>query len=349
MRQISFILLFLTAFSLYGESWFVSNSSGMLFEKIHESRTGEYDWYARVDDNGDQVIKVLFDRTGREVKRWDIFKIDGVTVQEVFSEGLSRTVSDYDNQRIMKETFYTRNKITGTTIYMYDGNFLKEIREMDANGAVKNRVALKRDASSRISGADFTYGKESYTNHYIFSRGRLIMEWHGLDSQTGTSVRYSQDGSLMNTTRWEEGRKVWEEKFEYTEKRLSGSVSLARLTGEKISRKYDPAGNITYQEDAVDDAVVHKLFCVYDAESRLIERTEVQDSLVERSRFSYQDGRLQQEQKFKNGRLTHVIEYVSSSNYTVDTYMNNVPVLRNYFINHRKVRKEEWEKLGIDG
>ena len=67
-----------------------------------------------------------------------------------------------------------------------------------------------------------------------------------IDSQTGTSVRYSQEGSLLNTTRWEEGRKVWEEKFEYTDKFLSGSVAREVVTGEKTSRKYDSAGNITY-------------------------------------------------------------------------------------------------------
>ena len=349
MRPISLILFIFTAFSLSGESWFISNSSGMLFEKIHAARTGEYDWYASVEDSGDQVVKILFDRTGTEVKRWDIFKRNGIMFQEVYTEGLSRTISDYDNQRVMKETFYTGSKVTGTNIYLYDGNFLREIRELDSHGAIKNRVTLKRDPSSRISGADFTYGKESFTNHYIFSRGRLIMEWHGADSQTGTSVRYSQDGSLLNTTRWEEGRKVWEEKFEYTGKLLSGSVSIAKLTGEKTSKKYDNAGNITYQEDMVDDAVVRKLFCSYDDGSHLTERTEVQDSLTKRSRYTYLDDRLIKEEQFKNGRLTRIIEYSSAENYTVDTYIDNVPVLRNYFINHRKVKKEEWEKLGIDG
>ena len=349
MRPISILLFFLTAFSLSAESWFVSNSSGMLFEKIHAARTGEYEWYARVDDNGDQVVKVLYDRTGREVKRWDIFKNNGSVEREVFTEGNSRTISEFQNQRVMKETFYTGTKITGTNIYLYDGNFLQEIRELDASGNIKNKVALKRDASSRISGADFTYGKESYTNHYIFSRGRLIMEWHGIDSQTGTSVRYSQEGSLLNTTRWEEGRKVWEEKFEYTDKFLSGSVARKVVTGEKTSRKYDSAGNITYQEDTVDDEVVYKMFCFYDKDSHLIDKTEVQNNLMERSRYRYEKDRMVQEEQYKNGKLIRIINYASPENYTIDTYIDNVPVLRNYYIKHRKVKKEEWEKQGIGG
>ena len=321
----------------------------MLFEKIHAARTGEYEWYARVDDNGDQVVKVLYDRTGREVKRWDIFKNNGSVEREVFTEGNSRTISEFQNQRVMKETFYTGTKITGTNIYLYDGNFLQEIRELDASGNIKNKVALKRDASSRISGADFTYGKESYTNHYIFSRGRLIMEWHGIDSQTGTSVRYSQEGSLLNTTRWEEGRKVWEEKFEYTDKFLSGSVASEVVTGEKTSRKYDSAGNITYQEDTVDDEVVYKMFCFYDKDSHLIDKTEVQNNLMERSRYRYENDRMVQEEQYKNGKLIRIINYASPENYTIDTYIDNVPVLRNYYIKHRKVKKEEWEKQGIGG
>ena len=73
MRPISILLFFLTAFSLSAESWFISNSSGMLFEKIHAVRTGEYEWYAQVEDTGDQVVKILYDSKGREVKRWDIF------------------------------------------------------------------------------------------------------------------------------------------------------------------------------------------------------------------------------------------------------------------------------------
>ena len=349
MRPISILLFFLTAFSLSAESWFVSNSSGMLFEKIHAARTGEYEWYARVDDNGDQVVKVLYDRTGREVKRWDIFKNNGSVEREVFTEGNSRTISEFQNQRVMKETFYTGTKITGTNIYLYDGNFLQEIRELDASGNIKNKVALKRDASGRISGADFTYGKESYTNHYIFSRGRLIMEWHGIDSQTGTSVRYSQEGSLLNTTRWEEGRKVWEEKFEYTDKFLSGSVAREVVTGKKTSRKYDSAGNITYQEDTVDDEVVYKMFCFYDKGSHLIDKTEVQNNLMERSRYRYENDRMVQEEQYKNGKLIRIINYASPENYTIDTYIDNVPVLRNYYIKHRKVKKEEWEKQGIGG
>ena len=349
MRPISILLFFLTSFSLSAESWFVSNSSGMLFEKIHAVRTGEYEWYARVDDNGDQVVKVLYDRTGREVKRWDIFKNNGSVEREVFTEGNSRTISEFQNQRVMKETFYTGTKITGTNIYLYDGNFLQEIRELDASGNIKNKVALKRDASSRISGADFTYGKESYTNHYIFSRGRLIMEWHGIDSQTGTSVRYSQEGSLLNTTRWEEGRKVWEEKFEYTDKFLSGSVARKVVTGEKTSRKYDSAGNITYQEDTVDDEVVYKMFCFYDKDSHLIDKTEVQNNLMERSRYRYENDRMVQEEQYKNGKLIRIINYASPENYTIDTYIDNVPVLRNYYIKHRKVKKEEWERQGIGG
>lgn len=349
MRPISLLLFLLTAFSLSGESWFISNSSGMLFEKIHAVRTGEYDWYARVDDNEDQVIKVLYNRSGREVKRWDVFKNNGSVEREVFTEGNSRTVSEFENQRVLKETFYTGTKITGTNIYLYDGNFLKEIQELDASGNIQNKVALKRDASSRISGADFTYGKESYTNHYIFSRGRLIMEWHGIDSQTGTSVRYSQEGSLLNTTRWEEGRKVWEEKFEYTNKYLSGSVAREILTGEKTARKYDIAGNITYQEDTVDDEVVYKLFCFYDSDSRLVDKTEVQNNLMERSRYKYENDRMVQEEQYKNGKLVRIINYTSAENYTIDTYINNVPVLRNYYIKHKKVKKDEWEEQVIGG
>ena len=349
MRPISILLFLFTAFSLPAESWFISNSSGMLFEKIHAVRTGEYEWYARVDDSGDQVVKTLYDCTGTEVKRWDIFKQNGALVKEVYVEGSSMTISEYKNQRVMKETFYSGGKITGTNIYLYDGNFLREIQEKDASGEIKNKVTLKRDASSRISGADFTYGEESFTNHYIFSKGRLIMEWHGIDSQTGTSVRYSQDGTLLNTTRWEEGSKVWEEKFEYTDKYLSGSVARGIRSGEKTAKKYDSAGNVTYQEDTVDDEVVYKLFCFYDKDSHLIDKTEVQDNLVERSKYKYSGDRMVQEEQYKNGKLVRVIEYASAADYTVDTYIDNVPVLRNYYINHRKVKKEEWEKQGIGG
>ena len=186
-------------------------------------------------------------------------------------------------------------------------------------------------------------------NHYIFSKGRLIMEWHGIDSQTGTSVRYSQEGILLNTTRWEEGRKVWEEKFEYTDKFLSGSVAREVVTGEKTSRKYDSAGNITYQEDTVDDEVVYKMFCFYDKDSHLIDKTEVQNNLMERSRYRYENDRMVQEEQYKNGKLIRIINYASAENYTIDTYIDNVPVLRNYYIKHRKVKKEEWEKQGIGG
>ena len=349
MRQISILLFFFSAFSLFGESWFISNSSGMLFEKIHAVRTGEYEWYARVDDNGSQVVKILYDRNGKEAKRWDIFKENGSVVKEVFTEGNSITISEFENQRIMRETFLKGSKVTGSSTYSYDSNFLREIQEQDASGKIKNKVVLKRDASSRISGADFTYGSETFTNHYIFSRGRLIMEWHGIDSQTGTSVRYSQEGSLLNTTRWEKGSKVWEEKFEYTDNYLSGSVASARLTGEKTVKKFDASGNITYQEDTVDDEVVRKLFCAYDSESRLIDRTEVQDNLMERSKYKYDGDQMVQEQQYKNGKLVRIIEYASAENYTVDTYIDNVPVLRNYYIKHRKVKKEEWEKQGIGG
>ena len=349
MRLISILLFLFTAFSLPAESWFISNSSGMLFEKIHASRTGEYEWYARVDDSGDQVVKTLYNRSGKEVKRWDIFKYNGSVIREVFTEGKSRTISEFENQRVMQETFIKDSKVIGSNNYLYDGNFLREIQELDASGEIKNKVTLKRDVNSRISGADFTYGKESFTNHYIFSRGRLIMEWHGIDSQTGTSVRYSQEGSLLNTTRWEEGRKVWEEKFEYTDKFLSGSVALALLTEEKTTKKYDSAGNITYQEDSVGGEVVHKLFCFYDKDSHLVDKTEVQDNLMERSKFKYEGDRMVQEDQYKNGKLVRVIEYASADNYTVDTYIDNEPVLRNYYIKHRKVKKEEWEKQGIGG
>lgn len=349
LRPISILLFLFTAFSLSGESWFVSNSSGMLFEKIHVSRTGEYDWYARVDDSGDQVIKTLYNRAGKEVKRWDIFKYNGSVIREVFTEGKSRTISEFENQRILQETFIEGSTVTGSNAYSYDGNFLREIQGLDASGEVKNRVTINRDANSRISSADFTYDGETFTNHYIFSRGRLIMEWHGIDSQTGTSVRFSQEGTLLNTTRWEEGRKVGEEKFEYTDDHLSGSVALAILTGEKTVKKYDNSGNITYQEDTVEDKVVRKLFCFYDKDSHLIDRTEVQDNLIERSKFKYIDDRMVQEYQYKNGKLVRVIEYASADNYTVDTYIDNVPVLRNYYLNHKKVKKEEWEKQGIGG
>ncbi len=321
----------------------------MLFEKIHAARTGEYEWYARVDDNGDQVIKTLYNRTGKEAKRWDIFKRDGAVEREVFTEGNSQTISEFENQRIIKETFYKSNKITGINTYLYDGNFLREIQEKDASGEIKNKVTLKRDANSRISSADFTYGNETFSNYYIFSRGRLIMEWHGIDSQTGTSVRYNQEGSLLNTTRWEEGRKVAEEKFEYTDNYLSGSVAFANKNREKTAKTYDIAGNIIYQEDTVDNEVVRKLFCFYDNNSHLIDRTEVQDNLIERSKFKYEGDRMVQEDQYKNGKLVRIIEYASAENYTVDTYIDDVPVLRNYYIKHRKVKKEEWERQGIGG
>ena len=349
MRQISILILFLTAFSVFGQDYFASNSSGMLFEKINHAQLGQHEWYARVDATENQIVKVLYDSVGNEAKRWDTFKEGGTVVKEVMSSGSQRTEYIYESYKLSEEISYFDDKITGRVSYKYDGNFLKEIIEQNAEGKKIGSISIKRDDKNRISSADFSYGENKYTNRFIFSRGRLIMEWHGTDSKNGNSVRYDQDGKLLNTTRWENGKKVGEEKFEYKDGVLSNSVAVAKSGGEKDSKKYDASGNIVYQEEIVDGNLVRKEFYTYDESSNLIEKRVVRDGLVEKSRYLYSNGDLEQELLYKNGILTKIFTYVTKENYTEDVYSDNMPILRHYYINHRKVSREEWESQVVGG
>jgi len=349
LRQISTLLFFLSVFSVFGQDYFVSNSSGMLFEKINRAQVGQHEWYARVDDTENQIVKELYNSFGKVVKRWDTFKEDGVVVKEIMSSGNQRTEYIYESQRLSEEDSYLDNKLAGKIHYMYEGNFLKEIVEQDAAGKRIGSVVIKRDEKSRISSADFSYSGSKYTNRFIFSGGRLIMEWHGTDSKNGNSVRYAQDGRLLKTICWEDGKKVGEEEFDYKDGVLSDAVAVSKSGGERDSKKYDSAGNIIYQEDVVDGNVIRKEFYTYDDSANLTEKRVVRNGLVEKFRYLYSGGNLVQEMLYKNGILTKVFSYVTKENYIEDVYSDNIPILRHYYINHRKVSEGEWKNQDVGG
>ena len=75
----------------------------------------------------------------------------------------------------------------------------------------------------------------------------------------------------------------------------------------------------------------------------------MRDGLVEKSRYLYSNGDLEQELLYKNGILTKIFTYVTKENYTEDVYSDNMPILRHYYINHRKVSREEWESQVVGG
>ena len=349
MKQISLIFFLLLAVSLWGEEYFASNRAGMLFEKITRYRTDEFDWHVRVERSGTSVIRTLCDRKGNEVSiRETRYGSGGILLKETVTEGDSVTESVYDGIRLLEETFSEKGIVSGKNIYIYDGDFLKETVACDGDGNRLGSTLISRDGSGRITGAHFKGEGEPEDSGYVFSGGRLVMEWHGTDEGEGMSVRYGRDGRIVSRTGWAEGKKKSTEKFLYGENGLEATVLTYPENGRSIVRSYDGKGQLLTEEETEGDALKKKLHRVYE-DSVLVSETVAAGGQLEKSTFEYENGKLAGETVYRNGRLYKIIKYRNSEDYAEEIYSGNELLTVHYYLDMERVSKEEWENAASDG
>ncbi|MCQ2603691.1 MAG: hypothetical protein MJ215_01410 [Spirochaetia bacterium] len=343
------LLFFLCAFPVFCEDeYFASNSSGMLLEKINKFRISGQKWYAKVQRDGDSIKKTLYNSEGTALKKWEIRRVDDSVRTETVTEGHIRTVSTYEKQKMVEECRYDNNVLTGMTMCSYDGDFLSEIKELDGSKAVIQDITFQRDMNSRIDRVDFKSADGGFMSRYFFSKGVLILEWHGKDQQNGTSVQYHSDGKISKVANWTDGAKTETEEYFYDGGLLARSLVTYIDTGRKISRAYDENGNISLEEELNGDEATHKSFFTYNVNSQLVQKVD-SGQITEKVISVYDGDRLAKEEFYKKGVMYKVRTYVAEHKYYDDIYADGSAVFRQYYFNNRKISKEEWERAGLDG
>lgn len=352
MKQISIAFFLFLAVSLFGEEYFASNSSGMLLEKISRYRTGEFDRYIKLEREDNRVLRTLYGRNGELINTREIFYgSDGGMLKEVVTEGNARTETVYDGLGILEESFYKDDILTGREVFIYDGGILGEILSFDGEGNKIGSTTLNRDSIGRISGAVFSGSEEEgrEDTRYVFSGGRLIMEWHGNADYTGTSVRYDRDGRVAGCTEWLEGREVTSESFVYGEKGLESSELVNHDLNTRVISRYDSSGRTESEEKLEGDRLTRKRVFGYDEASNLISSVESFPGGMEKILYTYEGDRVKTEKRHRNGTLYKIITYRTDNDFVEDIMSGGGIIATYYYLNRERVKKEEWENAASDG
>lgn len=352
MKQISIAVFLFLAVSLFGEEYFASNSSGMLLEKISRYRTGEFDRYIKLEREDNRILRTLYGRNGELINTREIFYgSDGEMLKEVVTEGNARTETVYDGSGILEESFYRDGILTGREVFIYDGGILEEILSFDGEGNRRGSTALSRDSSGRITGAVFSdsTGEGSEDTRYVFSGGRLIMEWHGNAGYTGTSVRYDLDGRVAGCTEWLDGKEITTETFVYGEKGLESTVLVNHGLNTRLVSRFDSEGRTESEEEHEGDRLLKKRLFGYDESSNLISSVESFPGGTEKILYTYEGDRVKTEKRHRNGTLYKIITYRTDNDFVEDIMSGGGIIATYYYLNRERVKKEEWENAASDG
>jgi hypothetical protein len=339
-------MLCLAALSGFAEETFYrSNITGMLLEKIPPYRRDSSEWVVTIDRAPGRETRRLLDN-GRETRRWETsWSEDRSRREEKETTGAqlaSRRVYDAAGN-LLQEDEYADGAVTRTSVLTYSA------------GRVR-RTQVRGPHGEQLSVTDYVYATNGSLREVVHTEAggaeqvsSAVAGPSGISEQvvaTGVTrqvIRYDADGRIIEKERRTSDAVVSREQFRYRPDSdfLESSTEELPAEGGTIERRYDEAGKIVSEVSTARGGAVEEVLFTRNDKGRLVAKSRRAAAGLEVWRYLLaDDGSVAREEYSLRGSLQKVTTYGKGKERTEDFYRDGAIFLRVYFDGDTRLREE---------
>jgi len=313
-------------FMLFGQSYYRSNSIGMVFEQIPFFRTDDFNWVLHIQIDGSLETRILYFKENIANKTEYLKKDDSLYISEYKGNELFRR-EEHKNGYIIKEEFFANNDLLNEYHYEWDDHRLLKTTYLENKKIVYEDLFVLQNNGKLIQVrrlySSGSLGTSGFSQIYKSSS----QEWYGTEKEF-ILYRY-KDGRIEKVENWKNGVLNLTIIYNFTEN-SEIIVETDLLTGyskekifdldnkilSEISRngnivekiKYIYNNDLLIQKDLSTSGLREKSLFEYDSESVLIAERIYSDGMLKREIF-YQKGKKEMEKIYKNNSLLLIVHY----------------------------------------
>ena len=330
------IFIFMVTFpsiACLADGVYVSNVLGMAISEVNEYRIDEYEYTLRITTTESGISRSLL-HYGEEVKLWIFDYEDGELLKEQYYEGKTLTEEiEYLDGRVEAELFYGISGLVQKRDYLYEEDELSAVAVYDGEGELLYTDSYERSKSGRLRKLGRAGNSSTEESQYVYSRGRIAQEWHGLDG-AGTLTRYS-DGNVLAEEEWDSSGLIYAQRKQQNQVTIEDAVA-----GTSVEQVLDGDGRIIEEITKENGQTLLQTLYTYQ-EDLLSVRTEITATEKMVTEYVYDNSdEVKTAIHSKNDRTIKVVTYTGENGYFEDIYRNGSPMLRVYFEDGVKVKEE---------
>jgi len=327
-KYLFFIILIFVSniFMLSGQSYFRSNSIGMVFEEIPFFRIDEFKWVLHIQVDGPLETRILYfkeniakkteylkkdeslyisEYTGNELFRKEEQKNGYIIKEEFFLNNnlLNEYHYEWDDRRLLKTTYLENKKIVYEDLFvLQDNGKIIQVRRMYSSGS------LSTSGFSQIykSSSQEWYATDKEFILYKYKDGRIeqVENWKNGVLNITTIHNYTENKEIIVETDLLTGYS--KEKIFDLDKKILSEISWNGNIVEKITYIYN--NELLIQKDLSSSGLREKYLFEYNSEGVLITERIYSDGMLKRE-ILYKKGKKEVEKIYKNNSLLLVVHY----------------------------------------
>lgn len=301
--------------SLEGEELvFISNEIGMPLEPLRKNQeTPEY--RLRVNRSSSTEIRILLNREGVELKRWETrLGVGGLTLErKEYKEGLLQKRVFFDARgRIVREEEFEEEKEAGTFEYIYAGTTYRGVtwKSTGSDAGYKEEVLYTPKGAYRGVHREYESGDTRIT---LASQSRGVLQ-REIFQGAGISflARYNSRGDAIYQEVRKEGVPIERSKFWYTDQPSYHVEKMEvenLVTGTQKMLFYSSAGLLEREIETIKGMFLQEVRYTYQ-EKQLIQKNLRTRGTTYRWEFRYgEDGKKLEEKQYENESLSLHIDF----------------------------------------
>jgi hypothetical protein len=199
---------------------------------------------------------------------------------------------------------------------------------------------FERTSSGRLQRMTRDYPeRENRYSTYKFVNNRVNEEWHG-SLADGTLFQFAGDGEKSNQQEWANGLLQVFKEFKYEEggKRVSYETDYQNDTVTFC--RYDENDRVIYRRTTSEGKLIEEVRRKFDGKN-LVEKHRKSPGLQELWKYHYNsEDEVSREDYYKNEERKKTTYYTGENSYYEEYYRRDVPFLRVFYENDRKIDEE---------
>lgn len=329
------LVLFNNSTQIYSQSYYRSNSIGMVFESLQNYRIDEYDWILYLYEEESIEKRILYFK-GEEVSRIEYQYEGNLHFKREYQLNDLIYVEEKENGLVIKEEYYKNNVIINEYLYEWDGRQLTKTIYIE-NKDIKYEDHFVLGGNGKISQIRRYYsdGQLSTSGFSNVNRG-VSTEWYGTENEF-LLYKYFE-GRVQQIENWLDDSLISNKIYTFSD---SGSTVLETdlVTGKIIIEVFDLDDNILSVVTR-DGNLLEKITFFYN-ENLLIQKTVASSGLRVKYYYEYdEDNRLKIEKILKDEFLTKEIIYKEGKKILEKLYKEDSLVLTVTYKNDDKISEE---------
>lgn len=348
MKKLSFFLILINVSTLFAlDTFFVSNASGILLEKIDPSRKKEFQYVVEYKEENLKKEYHLF-KGGKEVssKIQTLSESGFVLKEDEYTLGLLKSSTLFQEKCFISErSTYSNQELIQIEKFVYKNNNLNTVSTFDKNGKETEKKTYSYTKNGQLR--EFKH-ENLLTNDVITYQvfydiaGAILRDWT-THAKVVIENMYNKNGTVAQQREWKDDVLEYTETFQYN---LNGFCIGSELNDfirkEKIIKKNNKNGLVETKEISVDSKLKSLTSYIYDDQKRLKEVNSIDGSLHIKEVHDYsKDGISEYIERYANDSKERVQAFNSSQELLYEEYYkNNELILKTFFENGIRIREE---------